>query len=169
MRFGFPPKLSSDTSSDCRSCAASHTADGSKCASRDDTRAGDGRKWWKPKRCVDVGRVEGRWFDSWDQCWRDWRDWSEAGMARRLDWEKRNLAGRRKQSIADEKDFLKRDLASRWLEKAEARQTRQQSKPFKPFKRRKHLSAPKSSQTLDERSDPHHQSPGVDMSKPPWE
>jgi hypothetical protein len=113
-------------------------------------------------------------------------------MARRLDWEKRNLAGKRKQSVADEKEFLQRDLAARWLEKAESRQqqesrqnaqqTQRQQRPatgqpnktksaqprrFEP-KAKQRAGAAKRFKDLRP-DDPRDQLADVDMTKMPWD
>ena len=46
--------------------------------------------------------------------------YSEQHMARKLNWQKAWLDQKLKLSIKDEKEFVDRDLASRWLERAEA-------------------------------------------------
>ena len=51
-------------------------------------------------------------------------------MTRRLNWEKANLAGKPKVSIADEMEFSAKSRTARWLEKAERRAAeRKRSKP----------------------------------------
>ncbi len=42
-------------------------------------------------------------------------------MARRLNWEKAVLRGKRTTSIKDEHEYLKKSFTSRWLERAEER------------------------------------------------
>jgi hypothetical protein len=46
--------------------------------------------------------------------------YAEQHMARKLNWQKAWLDQKLKLSIKDEKEFVDRDLASRWLERAEA-------------------------------------------------
>jgi hypothetical protein len=87
-------------------------------------------------------------------------------MAKRLDWEKRNIAGKRKVSISDEKDFMGRDLASRWLARAESQQ--RQLKQQKAI-RTERPAKPTRSKQKDECSDPFSQAPGTDMRRPPWD
>jgi len=87
-------------------------------------------------------------------------------MARRLDWEKRNLAGKRKQSVADEKEFLQRDLAAKWLAHAESQQRQRKQQQAD---RQQRPAKPTRSKHRDEYSDPHHQAPGTDMRRPPWD
>jgi hypothetical protein len=42
-------------------------------------------------------------------------------MARKLDWEKAAMAGKRKLSLRDEQESLDRGFTKRWLEQAEKR------------------------------------------------
>jgi hypothetical protein len=45
--------------------------------------------------------------------------YSEQDMARKLNWQKAWFDKKLKLSIKDEKEFVDRDLASRWLQRAE--------------------------------------------------
>ena len=47
--------------------------------------------------------------------------WSVTGMARRLDWEKRQFDRRRKLSITDEAEFRESDMAANWIKRTEER------------------------------------------------
>jgi|SRR6516165_7070447 hypothetical protein len=42
-------------------------------------------------------------------------------MSRRLNWERANLNKKAKQSLSDEREFMERDRAARWLEHQEQR------------------------------------------------
>jgi hypothetical protein len=52
---------------------------------------------------------------------------TETAMSRRLNWERANLNKKPKQSLSDEREFMERDRAARWLEHQE--QTRQLINP----------------------------------------
>jgi hypothetical protein len=41
---------------------------------------------------------------------------TETAMSRRLNWERANLNKKAKQSLSDEREFMERDRAARWLE-----------------------------------------------------
>jgi hypothetical protein len=49
-------------------------------------------------------------------------------MAKKLDWQKAWWDKKLKVSIKDEKEFVDRDLASRWLERAEAWELRKKQR-----------------------------------------
>jgi hypothetical protein len=42
--------------------------------------------------------------------------YQETYLAKRLDWEKRRLDGRKKVSVTDESEFRKQDAAAKWLD-----------------------------------------------------
>jgi hypothetical protein len=44
---------------------------------------------------------------------------TEAYMARRMNWERAFLDRKRKQSVGDEREFMDKDLAAKWLERQE--------------------------------------------------
>jgi len=46
---------------------------------------------------------------------------TETAMSRRLNWERTNLDKKAKQSLSDEREFMERDRAARWLEHQEQR------------------------------------------------
>jgi len=46
---------------------------------------------------------------------------TETAMSRRLNWERANLNKKAKQSLSDEREFMERDRAARWLEHQEQR------------------------------------------------
>src|SRR5262249_22543696 len=45
----------------------------------------------------------------------------ETAMSRRMNWERTNLDKKAKQSLSDEREFMERDRAARWLEHQEQR------------------------------------------------
>jgi hypothetical protein len=47
---------------------------------------------------------------------------TETAMSRRFNWERANLHKKAKQSLSDEREFMERDRAARWLEHQEQRQ-----------------------------------------------
>jgi hypothetical protein len=51
-------------------------------------------------------------------------EFTEQAMASRLKWERATLASKEKLSVRDEREFMDRDLASRWLERQEQWQQR---------------------------------------------
>ena len=120
--------------------------------------------------------------------------WTEQAMAQRLDWEKRNLAGKRKVSTRDEADLMTRDLAAQWLARAESRQQQQSKQNTQQMQRQQRpasgqlprkLQRPATGQLKKQKAirqerpakrfkdlrpdDPRHQLAGVDMSKVPWD
>jgi hypothetical protein len=91
-----------------------------------------------------------------------------------LQWEKRLQDGKRKYSIADEAEFLQKDLAAEWIKRAESRQQQLANKTksalprrFEP-KAKPRAGAPKRFADLRP-DDPRDQLAGVDMSKMPWD
>jgi hypothetical protein len=46
---------------------------------------------------------------------------TETAMSRRLNWERANLNKKAKLSLSDEREFMERDRAARWLEHQEQR------------------------------------------------
>jgi hypothetical protein len=99
---------------------------------------------------------------------------SEQAMARKIDWERRNLSNKSRYglSIKDEAEFRQKDLAARWLKSAEAQRDSSvvaECKP-KPKPSKAKPTPIKYYKTFAEipTDDPHAQLVGVDMSRPPW-
>jgi len=64
-------------------------------------------------------------FSRRDQCEPDdGRSNGDTAMGRRLNWERANLNRKPKQSLADEREFMERDHAARWLERRQDRLTK---------------------------------------------
>jgi hypothetical protein len=61
---------------------------------------------------------------------------------RRLNWERTNLDKKAKQSLSDEREFMERDRAARWLEQRQARLTKAAQPRPKPIHRRRQESRP---------------------------
>jgi hypothetical protein len=64
-------------------------------------------------------------------------------MSRRIDWERRKFDGKRSLSVKDEGEFRGKDLAARWIQRAEAKLASEKAK--KAAERAKPITTPRKS------------------------